>query len=67
MTIPIRSTRYSDEELLRWIRLRCAGLSTTVIAETCSATGTYIRAATNRVVTADVAVSGDDVRRGYWA
>jgi hypothetical protein len=60
---------WSDDEQLSWVRERAAGVSPAVIAAKSGANEAYVRAATNRIRTADIAESGEnrvDVERAYW-
>jgi hypothetical protein len=59
----------SDDDLLWAVRMRVAGHSTEVIAAEIGCSGTYVRAATNRVRNADIKESGDisdEVKGAYW-
>ncbi len=61
--------RDRDDELLRWIEQRCAGVSLTRIAADSGIFPEAIRVATLKVMEADLEESGEDknaVRRRYW-
>lgn len=47
-------TRTDDEILLRWLRLRCNGVSSAIIGAAHGTTSAAVRVATNRVADADV-------------
>lgn len=60
------ATRASDENILRMLRLRSAGLSTPQVAQRLGVTQGYVRAATNDVRNDDRAFAGPEADGGYW-
>lgn len=62
----IRSVpREHDDEVLHWLRLRSGGMSNSQIGRMYGKHGAHIATA-NNVMRADIAESGEDVRRDYW-
>lgn len=59
-------TRSDDERLLYMLRLRSAGMRPARIAEWFGCGVQYVSTATNRVLRADAAQSGERVAEGYW-
>lgn len=59
-------SRSADDLTLLLVRHRCSGMTTQQIADRTGLTDTYIRTATNRVLEADTAESGEDVAAAYW-
>ncbi len=60
------TTRSKDRDLLSWVKLRCAGKSPTEIAKQYNTTADYVRAATGRVRSYDVAQSSNKLAGCYW-
>ena len=56
----------SDVTLLDWLARRTAGETSVQIGTDYGVTSERVRTATNRVVKADAAESGEDVTGGYW-
>jgi hypothetical protein len=63
MRIPTRS---DDELLLTWIKRRCKGHPSSVIARAFGVSQERIRTATSRVMQADMNESGESVDAQYW-
>lgn len=64
-----RRYRSEDDQLLAMLRMRALGWNTAQIAMTCDMNDSAIRTATNRVLAADLAESGEDrkaVAACYW-
>lgn len=58
--------RGSDERTLEWVKLRCSGVSPTEISARFDTSKDYIRAATGRIKTADIAASDENITEHYW-
>lgn len=62
-------TRSDDVRLLDWLRRRTAGETSDQIGARYGETSARVRVATNRVLEADLKLSGEDpgqVRASYW-
>lgn len=55
-------TKYDDDDIVDWMRLRAEGHTSTAIAEAFNARSSYVRAATNRVVKDDALHHADRIR-----
>jgi hypothetical protein len=58
--------RQSDEQLLDLLAMRSGGMTPQRIADATGLRVQYVSTATNRVMRADMAESGEDVIRHYW-
>ena len=59
-------SRAVEEQTLAMIKLRASGLTSVEIAAQFCVSQEYVRTATNRVMNADAAESGEDVSAAYW-
>lgn len=67
--VAMKGSRLPDETILAWVRRRAAGESVAQIAPDYGVTPGAVRTTTIRVMTADLAESGEDPRivaRAYW-
>ena len=61
-----QSTVQDDAKHLLWVKMRCDGLSSGVIASLFDVTPESVRTATNRIKDADARESGEDISAAYW-
>lgn len=59
-------SRAADEALLAMVHLRASGMTPHEIAQEFGVRDQYVSTATNRVMRADMAESGEDVAGAYW-
>lgn len=61
------ATRKTDETLLHWVAMRTQGISCASIGAGAQTSEAYVRAATNRVRSADIDESGEPLAdAAYW-